>query len=584
MCSSTGRYVIAFNGEVYNFCDIRRELEEAGACPVLRGRSDTEIVLASIEAWGLEAAVGRFVGMFAFALWDRHERVLRLVRDRVGVKPMYYGWLGNTLLFGSELKALRIHPDFVPAIDRNALALMMRYGYVPSPYSIYKDVFKLTPGSILSVPSERRAALVPRAYWSLEKVAEQGIANRFSGSDEEAVDRLDALLRKSIELRMIADVPLGVFLSGGVDSSTVAAIMQVQSPRPVKSFTIGFNEASYNEANYAKEISRHLNTEHTELIVSPQDAMAVIPMLPSIFDEPFADASQIPTFLVSELARRQVTVSLSGDGGDELFAGYSRHLWGQTVWSRMGRVPMAARKVTSAALNSISPRSWDNLFERTQGIQPVRIRQRNPGDKLVKLADAVLADSPEAMYSVLVSAWKDSEAVVLNGTGTTATLMDRSLAYNSCSITEQMLFLDTVTYLPDDILVKVDRSSMSVGLEAREPLLDHRLVEFAWSLPLNMKLRNGRGKWLLRQVLQKYVPPSMIDRPKAGFGVPLNGWLRGPLRDWAEDLLSEDVLNSQGYLNSKPIRKLWQEHLNGRRNGDARLWNVLMFQSWYASQ
>jgi asparagine synthase (glutamine-hydrolysing) len=360
--------------------------------------------------------------------------------------------------------------------------------------------------------------------------------------------------------------------------------MQAQSTKPIKTFTIGFEEDSYNEAPYASAVSHHLNTEHTEVILSAQDAMAVIPRLPSIYDEPFADASQIPTLLVSELARRQVTVSLSGDGGDELFGGYSRHLWGQTVWNRMNRFPLRLRRAASATLKSISPLTWDGLFTNTRGILPQRIRQRNPGDKLAKLADAIVTDSPEAMYSALVSGWKDPASVVLNADEPPIALTDRLQWANLADFTERMLFLDTVSYLPDDILVKVDRASMSESLEAREPLLDHRVLEFAWSLPLSMKIRNGQGKWLLRQVAYKYVPPSLIDRPKAGFGVPINSWLRGPLRDWAEDLLAEDVLRRQGFLNPHTIRAVWQEHLAGRRNCDAMLWHVLMFQAWEANK
>ena len=537
------------------------------------------------EAWGLEVSVGRFVGIFAFALWDRQECVLKTgARSRRGQAIITTGWAGNTLVFGSELKALRAHPEFAADIDRNSLALMMRYGYVPAPYSIYKDAYKLSPGSILTVSAGRRRELTPRTYWSVKEVAERGNANPFVGSEADAISQLDALLRESVELRMVSDVPLGVFLSGGVDSSTVAALMQAQSTKPIKTFTIGFNEGSYNEAHYASAVSQHLQSEHTEYTISPEDAIAVIPRLPSIFDEPFADASQIPTLLVSELARRQVTVCLSGDGGDELFGGYSRHLWGQTVWNRMNRVPFGLRRAASSAVKSISPRAWDSMYIRTRGILPQRIRQRNPGDKLAKLADAIVTDSPESMYSMLVSMWKDPASVVPNACEPQIPLTDRLQWANLTDFTQRMLFLDTITYLPDDILVIVDRASMSASLEAREPLLDHRVLEFAWSLPLRMKLRDGQGKWLLRQVLYKYVPQSIIDRPKAGFGIPVNDWLRGPLRDWSETLLAEDLLRRQGYLNPHPIRAIWQEHLVGRRNCDAMLWNVLMFQAWVANK
>lgn len=580
MMSASGRYVMAFNGEVYNFGAIRAELEAAGLAPEFRGGSDTEVMLAAFEAWGLEKAVQRFVGMFAFALWDREERTLHLVRDRLGVKPMYYGWAGKTLLFGSELKALRAHPDFEGKLDRNALALMLRYDYIPAPYSIYQGFHKLPVGSILTIRPDRPQEARPMAYWSAKSVAEAGVRTPFQGSDAEATAHLDGLLRDSIGLRMIADVPLGVFLSGGVDSSIVVALMQAMSSRPVKSFTIGFREESYNEAQHARAVAKHLGTDHTELIVSPEEAMAVIPRLPHLYDEPFADASQIPTFLVSQLARQSVTVSLSGDGGDELFGGYNRYFWGRSLWNRMGKIPRGLRSAGAGVMHAVSPSVWDSLFKLAGPMLPSRARQRNPGDKIGKLAEIMGAEGPDALYLGLISHWKQPTQLVEGSQEPPTPFTDRSQWADLDDFTLRMMYLDTVSYLPDDILVKVDRASMGVSLEAREPLLDHRILEFAWQLPMNMKIRDGKGKWLLRQALYKYVPHELIERPKTGFGVPIDEWLRGPLRDWAESLLGESALKRNGVFQPAPIRKKWAEHLSGRHNWQYYLWNILMAQAW----
>jgi asparagine synthase (glutamine-hydrolysing) len=580
MESASGRYVLVFNGEVYNFAALRKELEGSGTAPIFRGHSDTEVMLAAIEAWGLENAVKRFIGMFAFALWDRRERVLHLVRDRLGVKPLYYGWVGGALLFGSELKALRAFPGFRGEIDRDALALFMRHGYIPAPHSVYNGAFKLPAGAILTAGAGQIAA-IPKPYWSAKTVAEEGVAQPLTASTAEATEQLDLLLRDAIGLRMIADVPLGVFLSGGIDSSIVVALMQVQSSRPVRTFTIGFHEDGYNEAQYAKEVARHLGTDHTELYVTPEEAQAVIPRLPMLYDEPFADSSQIPTFLVSALARRHVTVSLSGDGGDELFGGYNRYFWAQDIWSRIRWVPRALRSGVSRALTALSPQTWDTVFERMAPLLPRRARLRNPGEKVSKLAEILEVDSPERLYWELVSQWKDPASVVLDACESPTALTRQGDWPNLGNFTQRMMYLDLITYLPDDILTKVDRASMGVSLEAREPLLDHRLVEFAWRLPLRLKVRRGEGKWILRQVLYRYVPRSLIERPKAGFGVPLDGWLRGPLREWAEALLDEGRLRREGFFDPAPIRAKWVEHLSGRRNFQHYLWDVLIFQSWY---
>lgn len=585
MHSACGRYVMVFNGEIYNYHEIRSELERAKGLLPWRGHSDTEVMLAAISEWGLEDAVKRFVGMFAFALWDRKGRVLHLVRDRLGEKPLYYGRMGDVFLFGSELKALRAHPAWQGEIDRDALALFVRYSYVPTPYSIYKGVYKLPPGTILSLEVENqkpghgdRGLIKP--YWQARQIAEAGVAEPFTGSNAEAVEFLDSLLRNSVAGQMVADVPIGAFLSGGVDSSTVVALMQAQSSRPVKTFTIGFDEDSYNEAEYAKAVARHLGTDHTELYVTPQEAMEVIPQLPTMYDEPFSDSSHIPTFLVSELARRHVTVSLSGDGGDELFAGYNRHFWGRSIWLKIGWMPKSLRGVVTRLLTSLTPKQWDVFFGKFRHLLPKTIIQSTPGYKLHKLSEVLSVASPENMYHGLVSHWKFPSSIVVGGCEPITVITDREQWANLYDFTLRMMYLDLVTYLPDDILVKVDRAAMGVSLESRVPFLDHRVVEFAWRIPLSMKIRNGQGKWLLRQVLYKYVPQELIERPKTGFGIPIDAWLRGPLRDWADGLLAEERLRKEGFFYPVPIRQKWLEHLSGARNWQYHLWDVLMFQSW----
>ena len=590
MVSASERYIIVFNGEVYNFLKLRQELERPSSPLTINhlpftGNSDTEVMLAAIEQWGLEGAVKRFVGMFAFALWDRKERVLHLVRDRLGVKPLYYGWLGRVFVFGSELKALKAHSEFCGEIDRGVLALMLRHNCIPAPYSIYKGIYKLPPGHILTLNrADTQSEPVLTAYWSAKAVAENGVANLFAGSEIEAAEHLDTLLRDAVKLRMLADVPLGAFLSGGIDSSTVVALMQAQSERPVKTFSIGFHEQGYNEAEHAKAVAKHLGTDHTELYVTPEQAMAVIPKLPALYDEPFSDSSQIPTFLVSELARQHVTVSLSGDGGDELFGGYNRYFWGQSIWQKVGWMPRGLRGAAAKAMTVLSPQTWEAIFRRLDAVLPEKIKQRNPGDKLHKLAEILAVKSPEAMYHGLVSHWKNPAGVVIGANEPPTVLTDCNRWADLPDFTLQMMYLDLVSYLPDDILVKVDRASMGVSLEARVPLLDHRVVEFAWRVPLAMKIRDGQGKWLLRQVLYKYVPKELIERPKMGFGIPVDQWLRGPLRDWAESLLDEARLRREGFFNPLPIRQKWDEHLAGKRNWQYYLWDVLMFQAWLEEQ
>lgn len=583
MHSSCARYVIVFNGEIYNYQEIRQELEGAGAALLWRGHSDTEVMLAAIVQWGLEGALGRFNGMFALALWDRQEQVLHLARDRIGEKPLYYGWMENVFLFGLELKALCAHPAWRGEINRNSLALLMRYNYVPAPHSIYENIFKLSPGTILSLPlaiADRIHSHSAKPYWSVREVAEQAVADPFAGTIQDAISELERLLADAVKLRMEADVPVGALLSGGIDSSIVVALMQAGARRPVKTFTIGFREENYDEAQQAKSVARHLGTDHTELYVTPQEAMSVIPKLPTLYDEPFSDSSQIPTFLVSSLARQQVTVGLSGDGGDELFGGYSRHSLVPFVWKKVGWAPRLLCQAMAVALTTISPVRWDAIFRLIGPFLSGSTNQRLPGDKLHKLARILPADSLEDMYHLSVSHWVNSKVVLNEGVEPVTVLTDRGQWADLPDFAHQMMFLDMLSSLPDDILVKVDRASMGVSLECRIPLLDHRIVEFAWRLPLSMRISDGQGKWLLRQVLYKYVPKVLVERPKMGFGVPIDSWLRGPLRDWAESLLNESRLRQENFFNPTPIRKKWQEHLSGKNNWQHDLWDVLMFQAW----
>lgn len=583
MLSHCGRYVIAFNGEVYNFAAIRDELEQAGVAPAWHGHSDTEVMLAAVAAWGLEAALKKFVGMFAFALWDRETRTLSLARDRLGEKPLYYGWQGEILLFGSELKVLRAHPAFRAEIDRDALTLFLRHNAIPSPYSIYQGIHKLPSGTFLKVRAGQKDAR-PVAYWSARSVAEAGQHNLFRGSDAEAVPELERLLAQAVGGEMVADVPLGAFLSGGIDSTTIVALMQTQTPRPVKTFTIGFNETGYNEAEHAHGVARHLGCEHTELYVTPQDAMDVIPNLSSTYDEPFADSSQIPTCLVSRLARQHVTVSLSGDGGDELFGGYSRYFWARNIWRKLGWAPRPLRAALAGVLTTLPPATWNMAFQKLERWLPARLRYANPADKLHKAAEILAVRSPEEIYLGLVSHWKHPAQLVPGSHEPPTLLTDPARRADLPDFEHRMMYLDTVTYLPDDILTKVDRAAMSVSLETRVPLLDHRLVEFAWTLPLDMKIRHGQGKWLLRQVLYRHVPQALMERPKMGFGVPIDHWLRGPLKDWAATLIEPKRLTREGFFDQVPIQRKWVEHQSGSRNWSYYLWDVLMFQAWLQAQ
>lgn len=597
MASSSGRYMVIYNGEIYNHLELRKKLACSGKAPNWRGHSDTETLLAAIEAWGLEYTLEQARGMFAIILWDRENRILRLARDRVGEKPLYYGWVGDDFVFASELKALMKHPAWQGDIDRNALMLFMRYGYVPTPFSIYLGISKLEPGAILMVPS----SLVPQVpcprktqsnctahpnfpegselkiYWSATEVAKKNLQSPLQLSDAEATEQLDQILKAAVAEQMLADVPLGAFLSGGVDSSTIVALMQAQSQRPVKTFTIGFHEKGFNEANHAKAVAEYLGTDHTELYVSPRQAMDVIPLLPLLYDEPFADASQIPTFLVAQMTREHVTVALSGDGGDELFGGYDRYFLAHSLWGKTGKIPIALRKMIGRTISCVTPKTWDELFIFLGKVLPGHPSHKNSGDKLHKLAEVLGEESSSALYRELNSFWKQPKKLVIGGKETAALLTDDLQSFPN--FIEQMMYSDLMNYLPDDILVKVDRAAMGVSLETRVPMLDKRVIEFSWQVPFQQKIRNNQGKWLLKEVLYKYVPKALIERPKMGFSIPLADWIRNDLFEWAHELYFSN--DSKKFFEQDLLIKTWNEHHYGHRNWQFKIWNVLMFVSWY---
>jgi asparagine synthase (glutamine-hydrolysing) len=570
MLSANHRYLIVYNGEIYNFQEIRSELGDAGLLAAWRGHSDTEVMLAAFCQWGVETSLKKFNGMFAFALWDREERVLYLARDRMGKKPLYYGWMGDVFLFGSELKALLAHPAWVGEVDRDVLTQFLRFGYIHSPHSIYKGIFKLPSGCYLQLPSDRmRPQNIPDPipFWSAGDVALNGLQNPFSGDEGEAVAALDKLVRDAVKRRMISDVPLGVLLSGGIDSSLITAIMQKLSDRPVKSFSIGFDETQYDEAKKAKAVAKYLGTDHTEMYVTPNEAMAVIPRLPTLYDEPFADSSQIPTFLVFQLARHDVAVALSGDGGDELFGGYNWYRDTLDKWNKIAWLPYSCRKPVADFITTVSAVS---------GCDDHRMDQR-----LQKISEILSLKSPYEFYRWRLSHNREAEQMVIGGREPQTVFTNSTSRRSFSDLRQWMMYVDMVSFLPDDILVKVDRASMGVSLEARAPLLDYRIVKFAWQLPLKMKIRNGYGKWLLRQLLERYLPLQLVDRTKVGFGIPVGEWLRRPLRDWAENLLNEKKLSDQGFLNPRLVRERWNDHLTGKRkNLHYYLWHILMFQAW----
>lgn len=579
MASENGRYVVVFNGEIYNYARLRASLTHPVA---FRGHSDTEVMLAAITEWGVTEAVRRAQGMFAMAIWDRETRQLHLTRDRLGEKPLYWARMGDTLLFGSELKALRAHPEWRGEIDRAALGLYLRHNYVPAPHSIYTNTFKVVPGTIATF-SAATAQPTVETYWSIRDVAERGIETPLGLGDRAAVEELDTLLRRVVGDEMVADVPLGAFLSGGVDSSALVALMQAQSSRPVKTFTIGFSERDFDEAPHAAAVARHIGTEHTELYVSPADTLGVIPRLPTIYDEPFADSSQIPTYLVAQLARQSVTVSLSGEGGDELFTGYNRYVWGDRMWRRMRRVPRPVRSAVGSAVTAVSPGAWDSVFAVANRTLPRHLRAVNAGNKVHKAAATLGARSADELYRRAMTHWPAPQSIT--GAAEPETALTRTADHPSfASPVDRMRWFDLVSELPDDILVKVDRAAMAVSLESRAPFLHPDVVEFAWRIPPHQQVRDGEGKWLLRQVLYKYVPRALIERPKMGFGVPIAAWLRGELRSWAADLLAPDRLRREGYLAPAPIEAAWNAHQRGSADNSHLLWGVLMFQAWLAEQ
>ena len=581
MFSASGRHVIVFNGEIYNHLELRERLKGVA----WRGHSDTETLVEAIDAWGIDETLSSSVGMFAFAVWDRAERTLTLCRDRLGEKPLYYGRLGKAVVFASELKAVLALPSFEARVDRQALTLLLRHNYVPAPWSIYEGIRKVMPGTYLTFRSPTDDGTCS-TYWSALDIAEAGMSNPFAGDDEEALERLDRLLRDAVRAQMISDVPLGAFLSGGIDSSLVVALMQAQSTKPVKTFTIGFHEEVYNEAVHAKAVAASLGTDHTELYMTPAECREVIPRLATIYDEPFADSSQIPTFLVSEMARRHVTVSLSGDGGDELFGGYPRYTRALELYRENGLVRRAERiPGLLMFFRLVTPSLLDRLYHRIRPALPGRFRNfKNPGSALHSLLVGEEPMTFERLYLTMMSHWNDPAGIVISGREPSTAVNDPSRWLDSPSHEQRMMFLDLVTYLPDDILVKVDRAAMAVSLETRVPFLDHRVVEFAWTIPVEKKIRAGQGKWILKKLLGRYVPMPLVDRPKMGFGMPIDAWLRGPLREWAEDLLEEHRLRREGFFNPAPIREKWEEHLEGKSDWHYLLWDVLMFQAWLEEQ
>ncbi len=562
MASHSGRYWCVYNGEIYNYQSIEAELRALGH--QFKGRSDTEVFLAALDQWGLNRASQKIIGMYAFIIWDVQEKTIHVMRDRLGKKPLYIGWAGRDLVMGSELKALRAHPDFNPAINQDTLRIYMKYGCIHAPYSIYNQVWTLPPGARMTLKASELSAgenltQYIEYYWDLPRVVRQAASHRRHKSDAELVAEFDALLRLCVKERMISDVPLGAFLSGGIDSSTIVALMQAQSGVPVKTYSVGFDVQKFNEAPFARDVAQHLGTDHHELYLTDQDAMNVIPLLPDIYDEPFADISQIPTYLVAKFARNDVTVALSGDGGDEMLGGYNRHTLVPRLWNRMKYLPGPARKILSAGLLKFA------------------------GDtSMQKLAGVLLQPDPLSIYDYLISSNPGGDALVLKGTTPLTPVLDPARDVRGLTLAEQLMFKDTLSYLPDDILVKVDRAAMAVSLEGRAPLLDSRVAEYVWSLPPDAKIRDGKGKWLLRQVLRKYVPETMFDRPKAGFTPPINEWLRGGLAAWATDLLDPVSVRAQGFLNADAINTLWMRHKSGQTNAGTQLWTILMFQSWLA--
>jgi len=569
MHSACGRYTITYNGEIYNYRDLATDLKSQGYS--IEGGSDTAVLLAACAAWGVEKTLQKCIGMFVFALWDKNARTLTLARDRIGIKPLYWGQVGKTFLFGSQIKAIQAFSGWKGTVDRDALLSYMRHAYVPGPASIFGNIQKLQPGHMVIIPSDGEPREI--CYWDLRQHAASGAVDPFGGSYEEALRHMTSLLRDAVSKRMLADVPLGAFLSGGVDSSLVTALMQDQCDTSVRSFSIGFQDPGYDESHYAARVAAHLGTNHTELTVAPDQVRDLIPNIPLWYDEPFADSSQLPTLILSQLTRQHVTVALSGDGGDEVFAGYNRYVWAEKFPRSFGRMPRCARRILACLMQSVSP----GVMNKIGGALSF---SGQLGDKVHKLASVLDVDDVDMLYHRLVSQWQNPSDIVSGAHETNSLLSDDTVRNDRPDTVGRMQMLDMLTYLPDDILTKVDRASMAFSLEARVPLLDHRVVEFAWTLPREYLLQGNVGKRMLRDILYRHVPKEMIERPKMGFGVPLDAWLRGPLREWAEALLSETRLKDDGYLNPEPIRSAWNRHLTGTRNEAYALWTVLMFQSW----
>ncbi|OBP15336.1 asparagine synthase (glutamine-hydrolyzing) [Rheinheimera sp. SA_1] len=576
MASLSKRYVIAFNGEIYNHLAIRDELAEKCSFAVWRGHSDTETILAAFDHWGIEQTVEKLVGMFSIAVWDLQQKELVLVRDRMGEKPLYYGWCQGVFLFGSELKALRCHPAFDAEINRDALALYMQYSYVPAPYSIYKSVSKLQQGCMLKVSLEHPGDVEVRTYWSLQQIHARELKLSAHYSDQEIIEQLHQMIKGSVQAQLMSDVPVGAFLSGGVDSSLIVSLMQSLSSSPVKTFTIGFDQREFDEAHFASKVASHLGTDHTELYLSDQDTLNVVPKLASIYDEPFADSSQIPTFLVSMLAKSKVAVALSGDAGDELFSGYSRYQHCADTWRRLQESHPVTRKLMPLA-RFVSPFVCNQISHLFR-IQP---EGRNAGHRLAKMANVSNADDFISYYQSMLSHTTLAHQLVIFSNPVSTVFTDCKFLPPKL---ESLMLVDGLTYLPDDILAKVDRASMAVSLESRIPLLDYRIVEFAQQMPQHLKVNAGQNKWCLRQILDKYVPKKLIERPKKGFGVPLAAWLRGPLKEWAESLLDPELIYNQKYLDPKIVRQMWMQHQSGVADWHFQLWNVLIFQHWLSDQ
>jgi len=579
MHSISKRYVVVFNGEIYNHIKLRQNLIKENKSSNWIGTSDTETLLAGFDAWGIEKTIAKCIGMFSLAIWDKANKTLNLIVDRIGEKPLYYGWQGRgktkTFLFGSELKALKEHPAFEKNINRDSLSLLMRHSYISHPNSIWKGIHKLEPGTILTISLNSSEPKLTK-YWSADQVIKNRKLTNNHLSEEEAVNQLDKLLQNIISKQMLADVPVGAFLSGGVDSSIIAALMQAQSTSKIKTFTIGFNEDKQNEAHYAKKIADHLGTNHTELILSAADAKNIIPMIPSIYDEPFADSSQIPTYLVSKLARNDVKVALTGDGADEILCGYNRYRVSNKLWSKYNKIPYCLRKVGSQTISTIPAGVLNSLHK----VFPMKNKSNNFSDRVFKGGRLLKAKNIDQFYLEFISYWNDPEALVINSKEPKTILNSNHEGTHKMSNIERMMYLDLLSYLPGDILTKVDRASMAVSLETRLPYMDHRLIEYAWSLPNEYKYKNGQTKWVLKEVLNKYIPKKLYDRPKQGFGIPINEWLKGSLREWAEELLNEQKLKEQGYFDVKKIREKWIQHQSGKSNWQHQIWNILMFQSW----